>query len=146
MNNLKEPKHFKTFRIVAFSLLFVGIILIILGCVVFRQEWGFDNDTIPNFGLMVPGIFLCFFSFPCFFLGFMPKINKMSIDSAKYMQESNKENLTDIANTTADIVDESITKVVSSVKKGMKETKFCKHCGAKIDKDSKFCKDCGKEQ
>ena len=38
--------------------------------------------------------------------------------------------------------------IAKGVKEGMSEgkTKFCKHCGTKIDGDSKFCSECGKEQ
>ena len=144
MSKLKEPKHFLTFRIIGFCLLIVGIILIVLGCVVFRTPFG--HGTKENFALLVPGMFLSVFCIPCLFIGFATKINKMQIESAKYMQQSNKDDLTDIANTSADISSEAISKSAKAIKSGLNETKFCKHCGAKIDIDSKFCKDCGKAQ
>lgn len=144
MDKPKEPKHFLVFKIVGFSLLLVGITLIILGCVVFRVKFG-DGD-MPNFALFVPGLFISVFSVPCLFVGFAPKINKMQIDSVKYMQEFNKGNLSDIANTSADISSDALTQVAKSIKKGVKDSKYCKHCGAEIDADSKFCKECGKEQ
>ena len=144
MNKTKEPKHFLTFRIIGFCSLAVGIILIILGCVVFRMPFG--NGTTENFALLVPGMFLTVSCAPCLFIGFAPKISKMQVESAKYMQQSNKDDLTDIANTSADISSEAISKSAKAIKSGLNETKFCKHCGAKIDIDSKFCKDCGKAQ
>ena len=99
MSKLKEPKHFKVLRILAFSLLSAGILLIVLGCAVFRVEAFVGDGTDANFALLMPGIFLCFFSAPCFFMGFMPKINKMNIETTKYLQQSNKNNLTDILNS-----------------------------------------------
>ena len=79
-------------------------------------------------------------------IGFRPEITKMSMKSARYIQQENKEDLTDIVSTSADIASEALTKTVSAVKKGLATTMFCKHCGAKIDENSKFCKYCGKEQ
>ena len=144
MSNLKEPKHFLYFRIIGFSLLFVGILLIILGTAVFRKE--FADHTIINSALFVPGMFLCCFCAPCLFIGFGPKIRKMQIESQKYMQQSNKNNLSDIASTSADISSDAIRKTAKAIKNGVKETKYCKHCGSEIDADSKFCKDCGNNQ
>ena len=146
MNNLKEPKHFLIFRIIGFLLLFIGALLIVLGCAVFRTERSVGDGTIMNFALFVPGVFLCIFCIPCLITGFAPKINKMQIESHKYMQQSNKNNLKDIASTSADITGDAVTKTAKAIKNGLKETKFCKHCGAEIDYDSKFCKECGKNQ
>ena len=133
MNKIKEPKFLKIFRGVGFSLILIGITLIVLGCII---------NTI----IIVPGIVALFFSAPCLFIGFSAKINKMGVESVKYVQEINKDDLKDIANTSADIVSEPIAKVAKSIKKAVSETKFCKHCGAEVDNDSKFCKHCGKEQ
>lgn len=145
MSDLKEPKHFLVLRILGFSFLTLGIVLIILGCAVFRMEFG-SNDTTINPALFAPGMFLCIGSITCFLLGYSAKIEKMAIQSKKYIQDSNKENLKDIANLSADISSEAITKVGKSIKEGIKDKVFCKHCGAEIDSDSKFCKKCGKEQ
>ena len=92
------------------------------------------------------GIACCMISTPFFFLGFRPEITKMATKSAKYIQDENKEDLKDIVDTTADIAGDAITKTTKAIKKGLKDTKFCKHCGAEIDADSKFCSSCGKEQ
>ena len=77
---------------------------------------------------------------------FRGKIMSRQIKSTKYMMDESKEDLKSIANTTADISNEAITKTTRAVKKGLKDTIFCKHCGAEIDSDSTFCKSCGKEQ
>ena len=82
----------------------------------------------------------------CLVSGFSPEIAKLSTKTQKYIQEENKEDLTDIASAKADISGEAITKVSKSIKKGFKDTKYCKYCGAEIDADSSFCKECGKKQ
>ena len=79
-------------------------------------------------------------------IGFRPEIAKMSTKSAKYIQQENKEDFRDIANSAADIASEAITKTTTAIKKGLEDKIFCKHCGEKIDSDSKFCSKCGKEQ
>ena len=77
---------------------------------------------------------------------FRPEIAKLSMKTAKYVQEENKEDLTDMADTGADIISDAVKKVASSVNDGMRKSKFCKHCGAEIDEDSRYCSRCGKEQ
>ena len=141
----KKPKIFLVLKIIAPIMLIGGIILIILGTTVFAESFG-DGFTSPNFALLAPGLFLTTFSLPCFFSAFEPKIHKTLIETQRYIQEENKEALTDIANTRADIHGEALTKTASSIKKGLRNTKYCKHCGAEIDADSKFCSNCGKEQ
>lgn len=141
MSKTPGPKHFKVFRIIGFSLLVIGIVLIILGLII-----GSDTFDMPHMGMLVPGVFLVFFSISFIFIGFSPKIRKIQIDSAKYFQEDNKEALTDMANTRADISKDAITEVAKAVSESIRNHKYCKHCGAKIDADSKFCSECGKPQ
>ena len=158
-NKNQEPKIFKVLRIVAPCLLIGGIVLIVLAWTVFSKETWHGKDA--NWGLFIPGILACFFSFPAFFTGFSPKIAKTMnraslyineeiapdfIKSQKRIQQANKEDLTDIASTGADISSVAVTKTVRAIKKGLKDTMFCKHCGAEIDIDSKFCNSCGGEQ
>ena len=170
MEEPKEPRHLGVLRVLATVLLIIGIVLIVLGVGVVRQSSNFGGSR-PTPALFVPGIFAAFFSIPCFVIGFSAKIGKMHMEKIKYMQELNKETMTDIASNsmeqikyiqeknketmtdivsnTADIASEGITKTTRAVKKGLKDdenaTKFCKHCGEKIDADSRFCKRCGEE-
>lgn len=146
MKNLKEPKHLKICRIVGFLLLVTGVVLIVLGCAVFRKVWSWNGDTMINPALVFPGAFICAIGLMLLFMGFSAKISKMSVESERYVQEIAKDDLKSIANTSVDIVSEPITKVVKTVKNSIKNTKFCKHCGGEIDSDSQFCKHCGKEQ
>ncbi len=141
MTKTPEPKHFKVFRAIGFSLLVIGLILIVLGVII-----GGDTFDMPNMGMLISGVFLVFISISFIFIGFLPKIRKIQIDSTKYFQEENKETLIDIANTKADIHKDAITEVAKAVNEGLRDYKYCKHCGAKIDDDSKFCSECGKPQ
>lgn len=141
MTKTPEPKHFKIFRVIGFSLLMIGIILIILGVIL-----GSDTFAMPNMGMLIPGVFLLFVSTSFIFIGLSPKIRKIQIDSAKYFQEENKDTLIDMANTKADIHKDAIVEVAKAVNEGLRDYKYCKHCGAKNDDDSKFCSECGKPQ
>lgn len=158
-NKNQEPKIFKVLRIVAPCLLIVGVTLIILACTVFAKEAWHGKEVC--WWMLMPGIFMVFFSFPAFFIGFTPKITKTMakvnmniqreiapemIKMTKDIQQQSKEDLTEMSNTSADISSEAITKTARAIKKGLKDTKFCKHCGAEIDADSKFCNNCGGEQ
>lgn len=139
--NNKSPKHFLIFKILGVLCAVVAIIGLVLSFIGFGD---FENDNFMLGGLLF--VFGMFLAISFLIIGFKPEITKMSTQSIKYIQEQNKENLTDIANTTADIASGAITKTTQAIKKGIKDSAFCKHCGAEIDSDSKFCKSCGKEQ
>lgn len=133
-----KPIIFLILKIIAPIMLLIGITLIVLGVT--------TGDFGPNVKMFIPGILLTAFSIPCFIIGFIPEISRAEIKMIKHLQQENKEDLTDIANTRAEIKSEAISNVASSVKKGFKDTKFCKHCGKKIDSDAKFCSECGEKQ
>lgn len=142
----KKPKVFTVLKILGPCAIAIGIVLIVLG-VVFQESFGFSGEmTQPNFALLVPGIFVAFAGLPMTVMGFTPEMHKTSIKTARYLQEETKEDLTEIVDTSADIASGAIKKTVNAVKEGLKDTKYCKHCGAEIDEDSKFCSECGKEQ
>lgn len=154
---MNKPKHFLVFKILSGVFLAVTII----GAILAFQ--GFGNFDTNNF--MTGGFMFCFGAFAtavCASIGFRPEIAKMGVRSAKYMQQQNKEDLKDIASTSADITEDAVKKTAKSWKEGFADennevevgsekevfvgTMYCKHCGAKIDADSRFCKVCGKEQ
>ena len=122
-------------------------------------------------GVITIGIFVL-----TFLLIFSPKLRaKMmgnQIKATKYMLDENKENLTDIATTTGDVMiksgksildnnedaltematkkanikKESIEITTRAIKDGLTKDKiYCKYCGESIDEDSEFCKKCGKK-
>jgi hypothetical protein len=140
MSNNNKPKYFIIFKILGF----IGIILAIAGFVLTFVGFGdFESNNFMIGGLMA--VFGLFIGVSGLMIGFRPEITKASTQSIKYIQQENKEDLKDIANTRADIASEAITKTVASIKKGFDDKIFCKYCGEKIDPDSKFCSKCCKE-
>ena len=156
MNN-EKPTHFKIFKLLGFGLIAIGILVIIIGMLKNVPEMGekgwMEAKSVRMF-IIFAGLACCLFSAPLLVLGFKPEIAKMTTRSAKYIQEKNKEDLKDIMANTGDIasagftpaVEETITKTVKAVKKGIKDTKFCTQCGKEIDADAKFCSHCGEKQ
>ena len=140
-NKNQKPQHFLIFKILGCVFAVVAIIGFVL---VFTGFGDFENNNFMLGGFM--STFGLFLAITFLMLGFKPEIAKISTKSTKYIQQQNQEDLTNIANTTADIAGGAITKTTRAIKKGFKDTKFCKHCGAEIDADSKFCNSCGGEQ
>ena len=135
----KKPSHFLVFKIAGI----LGLVIFIIGII--KLLTGFDdfesNDFLIGMFMMPIGLFI---GFTGLMIGFRPEISKLSIKTAKYLQEENKDELKQITSTSAEIVSEALTTTVQTIKEGLKETMFCKHCGKEIDSDSKFCKHCGK--
>ena len=98
------------------------------------------------------------------FMGRQMKATKYMLDSSKDtisdiattgvkikkdVIDKNEEDLKDIAQKSADIEKGAIKTKARAIREGLlkdDETIFCKHCGKEIAADSKFCKHCGKEQ
>ena len=138
----KKPVHFLVLKIVGF----IGIAVAITGFIMLVS--GIKDPE--KFILSVVGSFMMTGGLACGFtgmvLGFTPEINRLSAKTRKYVQEENKEDLTEIADTHADIIGGAVQKITGSVREGMKKSKFCKYCGAEIDEDSLYCSMCGKKQ
>lgn len=135
---MKKPIVFLILKIVgilALALAVLGVVLLVKG---------FGDFESNNYLI---GMFLTPFSTVigvlCITTGFRPEIAKMRAKGARYIQEQNKEDLSAIATTAAEIISEGAATIADAVRE---EKKFCKHCGASIDRDSKFCSECGKEQ
>ncbi|MBQ7913070.1 MAG: hypothetical protein IJ308_04905 [Clostridia bacterium] len=142
----KKPVVFLILKILAAFFLCVaitGIVFVIVGFGDFENEWKFILGGV----LSSLGVFL---TFTCGIIGFYPEIAKLSVKMTKHIQAANKEDMTEIASTNAEIQSDAIRTVASAAREGFEgtdgATKFCKHCGALIDGDSRFCKECGKEQ
>ena len=137
----KKPRHFLLFKIVGIA----GVAAIITGVVL--AFLGFDDLESPNFMigsfLAAAGVMMTVFGIT---VGFAPEIAKARAQTVRYIQEENKDDLTAIANNTAEIMSEAVATTASALSDGVKKTMFCKHCGSRIDSDSKFCSSCGKEQ
>lgn len=138
---MKKPIHYLVFKILAAVFLVVTVVGLIL---LFTGFGDFETDNYIVGMIMMPigfsGTMLCAM------VGFKPEIAKMSARSARYIQEQNKEDLQGLASTGAEIHSEAVKTTARAVKEVLSDTKYCKHCGAKIDEDSRFCKECGGEQ
>lgn len=163
----KKPKHFLVLKAIGFTLLAIGIILIISGILIDVPEMGEDNwfeMSSKKSGTIFGGVACCIISSAVLAAGFRPEISKMMTRSAKYIQEENKEDLKDIVGTTADIAGDAITKTTRAIKKGLQENKEdlkdIANISAEINEEAikksakavkdgfgnkKFCKHCGAE-
>ena len=138
---MKKPIRFIILKIVGF----VGVAVLIAGIVLAINGFGdfeSNNFMIGTF-LAVAGVAI---AGACLMAGFSPEIAKARAKTVRYIQEENKDDFSAIATNNAQIMSDAVKITAHAVKDGVKETKFCKHCGEKIDKDSKFCSSCGKEQ
>ena len=137
----KKPIQFLIFKIAGFLGIIVAVIAFVL---IFTGFGDFESNNFMIGAFLLPfGFALAGFGLT---MGFKPEIAKMSVKSAKFIQQENKEDLKDIAEDSADIVSGAITKTTEAVKDGLSDKKFCKHCGQRIDTDSKFCSECGEKQ
>ena len=73
----------------------------------------------------------------------MVNLNQATINSKKKILDENEETLKDISDRSADINKGAVKKYVKSIKEGLEDSIYCKHCGEMIDADSKYCKKCG---
>ena len=161
---MKKPILFLILKIVGISLITLGVYAIYLIIT------GFGDFESNKFMIGSFLILVSIFGIPCTIIGFRPEISKLTVKTARYIQEENREDLTAVATGTAQIVSgavstiatsasDAIARVVSQEQEQRQEqsqeqtqeetqpkTMYCKHCGEKIDADSKFCKACGKEQ
>ena len=142
-NKNKLPKIFIVLRIIAFSLIIIGIVLFILSFTLNSE----DNFGL-GMGLRFGGISCIIISLFFLFIGFQNKIHKTLIKTNKYILQENKEELKDISSISGDIATPNVKKVTKAVVDTINENpdkKYCKHCGKEVDSDSKFCMHCGKE-
>ena len=138
----KKPKSFLIYKLVGFCLLAVSITLLVLSFIV-ESQW---KGHAPHPALMIPGMWLLVLAIVLIISGFTPELSKIALNNARYIQQQTKDTQKDIADTTEEIAHDAIKNTAIAVKEGLKEYKYCKHCGEQIDVDSTFCKHCGKEQ
>ena len=83
----------------------VFAIVAIAGIVLSVQGFGdFESNNFMVGGMM--SAFGIFATITCAMIGFRPEMAKMSTQSAKYIQQQNKEDLSEIASTQAEIMKE----------------------------------------
>ena len=137
----KKPKHlliFKILGILGAIATVAGIVLVIIGFGDFESNHFLIGSFLAAFGLMAAVLGTT--------IGFGPEIAKARAKTMRYIQEENKEELAAIASTHVEIMRDAVATTAGAVADGMRETKFCKHCGTKIDGDAKYCPACGKAQ
>jgi hypothetical protein len=135
----QKPLHFLILKIVGFLLL--AVVITGIGFV-FTGFGDFSSNNFMIGGLMVT--FGLFGAALCLFVGFSPELSRMQTKSARYIQNENKDDLKEIAATSAEIASDAVSITARAVREGLRDTIFCKHCGKEIDADSKFCSHCGK--
>lgn len=145
MSEMKEPKHLKVLRILGVIMAIAGVVLIVLSFTLLSNG-DIMGTAIPNALTVGVGGFLTFAGISMISAGLLAKKSILGTKIMRYTVHATEEDMTDIANTKADIIDDAVTHTVRAVKKGLKDTVYCKHCGAEIDNDSTFCKHCGKSQ
>ena len=135
MGNNKKPIHFLVLKIVGLT----GFALAVIGWIlIFTAE---RNSLMTGTILLLLGVIMASVGIA---IGFTPEFAKMRTRVIKYIQQENKDDLTDIANDRADIMSGAVKKTTRAVKEGLEGSMYCKYCGAEIDADSIFCKNCGK--
>ena len=137
---MNTPRYLWIFKIIGV----IGAIASVTGIVLAITGFGdFESNNFMIGGFMaVIGFMMTGFGIT---IGFAPEIAKARTKAVRYIQEENKEDLTAIANNSADIMSDAVSKTANALANGVQKTMFCKHCGARIDIDSKFCSSCGKE-
>ena len=138
---MEKPRHYLIFKILSavfFVVTITGIVFVVKGFGDFETNFFMVGGIMFAFGLVG--------TFACALIGFRPEFTKLAMKSAQYIQQETKAEMMDIVRTGAEIQKGAVTMTAAAVKEGLTETKFCKHCGAKIDEDSKFCKKCGGAQ
>lgn len=73
----------------------------------------------------------------------MVNLNQATINSKKKILDENEETLKEISDRSADINKNAVKKYAKSIKEGLEDSIYCKHCGEMIDADSNYCKKCG---
>ena len=127
-------------------LLAIGITLIILGTVVFKEEMSKDF-YFPNFFFLIPGMFVSFLSLPLLFLGFAPNISAAGAKLQNEAYDKAGGDMKTAARKGAEITGEAVEITARATKKGFTGgVMFCKKCGKEIDENSNFCRFCGGNQ
>jgi hypothetical protein len=137
---MNRPRHFWIFKIIGVIgavATVTGIVLTVVGFGDFESNNFMIGSFVAVIGVMMTALGIT--------IGFGPEIAKARAKTLRYIQEENKDDLTAIANNSAEIMSDAVSKTANAIANGVQKTMFCKHCGARIDADSTFCSRCGKE-
>ena len=137
---MNRPRHFWIFKIIGVIgavATVTGIVLTVAGFGDFESNNFMIGSFVAVIGVMMTALGIT--------IGFGPEIAKARAKTLRYIQEESKDDLTAIANNSAEIMSDAVSKTANAIANGVQKTMFCKHCGARIDADSTFCSRCGKE-
>ena len=137
---MNRPRYFWIFKIIGAIgavATVTGIVLAVTGFGDFESNNFMIGSFVTVIGVMMTAVGIT--------IGFGPEIAKARAKTLRYIQEENKDDLTAIANNSAEIMSDAVSKTANAIANGVQKTMFCKHCGARIDADSTFCSRCGKE-
>ena len=137
---MNRPRHFWIFKIIGIIgavATVTGIVLTVAGFGDFESNNFMIGSFVAVIGVMMTALGIA--------IGFGPEIAKARAKTLRYIQEENKDDLSAIANNSAEIMSDAVSKTANAIANGVQKTMFCKHCGARIDADSTFCSQCGKE-
>ena len=137
---MNRPRHFWIFKIIGVIgavATVTGIVLTVTGFGDFESNNFMIGSFVAVIGVMMTALGIT--------IGFGPEIAKARAKTLRYIQEENKDDLTAMANNSAEIMSDAVSKTANAIANGVQKTMFCKHCGARIDADSTFCSRCGKE-
>lgn len=119
-----------------------GIVLIILGLVVFRTNVHNVSELNPAF--FVPGTMLTFFGIFFMLFSQVKKLNNKSLEDYNKTKEIElTTNMKGIYNKAKWVKSQDN---VQEVEQKTAKEKFCSECGASITIEDKFCSYCGKKQ
>lgn len=96
------PKFFLVFRIIAPILFVIGAVLIIVSCTALAEYDDFFGLE-PSLGCLFPGVICVFFSIPFTVIAYMPNIQRTMVKTSKYIMESSRDDLEDVASTSMGI-------------------------------------------
>ncbi|MBQ8879286.1 MAG: zinc ribbon domain-containing protein [Clostridia bacterium] len=137
---MNRPRHFWIFKIIGVigaASTVTGIVLTVAGLGDFESNNFMIGSFVAVIGVMMTALGIA--------IGFGPEIAKARAKTLRYIQEENKDDLTAIANNSAEIMSDAVSKTANAIANGVQKTMFCKHCGARIDADSTFCSRCGEK-
>ena len=136
----RKPTHFRVLKLLgllAAAVSVAGIVLLITGFGKFESSRFIIGGMMMSFGLVA--------AFPCLIIGFSPELTRMRVRSSRYIQNENREDLTELANTSAEIMSGAV-KTVANAARDSEKPRFCRHCGKSIPEDARFCPACGGQQ